>query len=126
MSEKRTFGIQFEEKIVDSTTVLAVSGNIDTDNYQEFESQVSSLLDGGARTLILDLERAPLINSMGVGVIVRAYRQLKDLEGGLVLLSPSPGIRQVLTTLMLEKKLSITTSLEDALRILGPLGGLPD
>ena len=118
MVEQHSYGISFFQDEVEFAAILGVDGNIDTDHYQEFEDKVTAAIGEGRDFLILDLEKAPLINSMGVGVIVRAYRDLRDRGGGLVLLNPSPGIRQVLNTLMLEKKLSITASTEDAIRIL--------
>lgn len=98
--------------------LLECVGEIDTDTYQKFDTQVFAIIDGGINKLVLSLEKTPLINSMGVGVVVRAYKRLKELGGGLVLLNPSSGIRQVLFTLMLEKKLSITATIEDAVKIL--------
>jgi stage II sporulation protein AA (anti-sigma F factor antagonist) len=121
---ERTRGLTFKVSDVkaggDERTIklLDCTGEIDTDTYQKFDAQVFGLIDEGTDRLILGLERTPVINSMGVGVIVRAYKKLKELGGGLVLLNPSSGIRQVLFTLMLEKKLSITATVDDAVKLL--------
>jgi stage II sporulation protein AA (anti-sigma F factor antagonist) len=116
---ERVRGLSF--KVSDArpeVKLLECIGEIDTDTYQKFDAQVFSIIDGGTNKLILSLEKTPVINSMGVGVIVRAYKRLKELGGGLVLLNPSSGIRQVLFTLMLEKKLSITATIDDAVKML--------
>jgi anti-anti-sigma factor len=115
---ERVRGLSFNVSEVKGIKLVECVGDIDTDTYQKFDSQVFSLIDAGSNRLILSLERTPVINSMGVGVIVRAYKKLKELGGGLVLLNPSSGIRQVLFTLMLEKKLSITSTVDDAVKIL--------
>lgn len=114
---ERIRGLNFKVSDVEpGIKLLECLGEIDTDTYQKFDTQVFSIIDGGTSKLILCLEKTPLINSMGVGVVVRAYKRLKELGGGIVLLNPSTGIRQVLFTLMLEKKLSITATLEDAVK----------
>ena len=115
---ERIRGLSFSEKDLNSIKLLECVGEIDTDTYQKFDAQVFSLIDAGAHRLILSLEKTPVINSMGVGVIVRAFKRLKELGGGLVLLNPSSGIRQVLFTLMLEKKLAITATVDDAVKLL--------
>lgn len=115
---ERTRGLSFKVSDLDSIKLLECVGEIDTDTYQKFDAQVFALIDGGTEKLILGLEKTPVINSMGVGVIVRAYKRLKESGGGLVLLNPSSGIRQVLFTLMLEKKLAITATVDDAVKML--------
>lgn len=115
---ERIRGLEFQISDVSNVKVLECIGEIDTDTYQKFDQQLFALIQGDSRYVVLGLEKAPVINSMGVGVVVRAHKRLKELGGGLVLLSPSPGIRQVLYTLMLEKKLTIATSLDDAVRSL--------
>lgn len=116
---ERVRGLSFKVSDVrPEIKLLECIGDIDTDTYQKFDAQVFSIIDGGINKLILSLEKTPVINSMGVGVIVRAYKRLKELGGGLVLLNPSSGIRQVLFTLMLEKKLSITATVDDAVKML--------
>jgi len=115
---ERIRGLSFTVTDIASVKLLDCIGEIDTDTYQKFDTQVFSLIDSGVEKLILGLEKTPVINSMGVGVIVRAYKRLKEMGGGLVLLNPSSGIRQVLFTLMLEKKLAITSTMDDALKLL--------
>jgi stage II sporulation protein AA (anti-sigma F factor antagonist) len=115
---ERIRGLSFSVTDMGQVKLLECVGEIDTDTYQKFDTQIFALIDAGTDKLILGLEKTPVINSMGVGVIVRAYKKLKELGGGLVLLNPSSGIRQVLFTLMLEKKLSITATVDDAVNML--------
>ena len=56
----------------------------------EFEQAVAAALNSGHVYLVLDLSSMPVIDSCGIGAIVNALRNSKELGGDAKLVSPSP------------------------------------
>lgn len=115
---QRGVPLRFEDRWLEGVQFLRIEGSIDVQNYRDFERRMTGVIDEGARDLVLELSSCPFISSMGVGVLVRTYRRLQERGGVLVLLDPSPGIRQVLTTLMLDRRLPIAADDAEATRFI--------
>lgn len=56
----------------------------------QFEQAVAAALNSGHVYLVLDLSSMPVIDSCGIGAIVNALRNSKELGGDAKLVSPSP------------------------------------
>lgn len=71
--------------------VLKVKGALKYgDPVTQFEKAVAATLDSGHIYLVLDLSSMPVIDSCGIGAIVNALRNSKELGGDAKLVSPSP------------------------------------
>lgn len=56
----------------------------------QFDQAVAATLNSGHVYLVLDLSSMPVIDSCGIGAIVNALRNSKELGGDAKLVSPSP------------------------------------
>ena len=61
-------------------TVMHVSGNIDTQSYEQFQAKAEELVDGGARYLLIDLSRTPFVSSAGLRALHHIFNQLRALD----------------------------------------------
>lgn len=61
-------------------TVVQVSGNLDSSTYENFQSEVDSLIDGGARYVLLDLAQAKFISSAGFRAFNNVFNKLRALH----------------------------------------------
>ncbi|RIV41498.1 STAS domain-containing protein [Micromonospora radicis] len=75
-------------------------------------------LDVGG-TVVVDLTRVQVIDSAGLGLLVRAHRDVRDRGGRLCLAAPSRFIRTVLHTMKLAGVFPIFDSHDEALAQLG-------
>lgn len=62
-------------------TILQVSGNTDSASAAAFEEKIMSLIDEGARYLVLDLSKVPYMSSAGLRVLQEAFTKLRTLSG---------------------------------------------
>ncbi|MCA1842697.1 MAG: STAS domain-containing protein [Actinobacteria bacterium] len=86
--------------------VVAVRGEIDLVTAPVlWESLVDLLLD--ADRLVIDLAGTTFIDSTGLGVLVRALKRLRHRGGELVLRSPRPNARKVLSITCLDRVMTI-------------------
>jgi anti-sigma B factor antagonist len=59
------------ERVVDSTYIVSVAGEIDLFTGPPFGTALSGALDAGARQLIVDLSECTFMDSTGIGILVR-------------------------------------------------------
>jgi anti-anti-sigma factor len=114
-------------------TVFHVKGDINTETYQQFQSQAQQAIQSGSRHLLLDLSETPYVSSYGVRAISQVFTWLRDsqneenaavskgLRDGtfksphLKLLKPNPRVLKVLTTSGVDMFLEIYDDLQQAI-----------
>ncbi|MGD8702643.1 MAG: STAS domain-containing protein [Desulfosarcina sp.] len=80
---------------MDGVYILSPSGRLDTSTYLQLEEQVDVVLQETPHTLVFDMEMLEYISSMGVRVIAKAQKTMKDHDGKVVLLNLQPQIQKV-------------------------------
>ncbi|MGH2684121.1 MAG: STAS domain-containing protein [Actinomycetota bacterium] len=73
---------------------LRITGEVDLSNIERFSEEVRGAAHPG-RLLVLDLSRCDYLGSEAIGVLIEAWKQVRD-GGRLVLRSPRPTMRRVL------------------------------
>lgn len=80
---------------MDGVYILSPAGRLDTSTYPILEERVDVVLQENPHTLVFDMERLDYISSMGVRVIAKAQKTMKDYNGRVVLLNLQPQIQKV-------------------------------
>ena len=122
-----------------SVTVMQLTGDLDASNYIEVITKAQEVYDGGVRDLLIDLNKVPYVSSAGLMslhtiVLMFAGQLLKSKETGrpsfrsinpqrdstglqhVKLLSPQPGVEQVLDVVGLKQFFDIYTDLGTAVQ----------
>lgn len=72
---------------VDGITVVDLEGDIDFESgASEFKAVMSREIDAGEHHLVVDLTRVDLMDSTGLGVLVRSEQRLRRLGGSLAVI----------------------------------------
>lgn len=66
---------------------MVVAGELDLATAAELRAAVLRESDGGARSIAIDLNAVPFVDSSGLGTIVACLKHLRELGGELVLVS---------------------------------------
>ncbi|MFD1321342.1 STAS domain-containing protein [Micromonospora sonneratiae] len=103
-------GIEYER----FAAVVRLVGDVDLLVADELRQLLTVALSV-RQLVVLDLARVSLIDSTGLGVLVRAHRDAKQCGGTLCLAAPSRFIRTVLHTMRLESVFPIFENSEHAL-----------
>ncbi|MET7372649.1 STAS domain-containing protein [Micromonospora arida] len=99
---------------LDDVTVVAAGGDVDLDSGDTLRTALRHAADMGGH-VVVDLSRVHLIDSTGLGHLVRAHREARDRGAILCLAAPSRFIRTVLHTMRLDGAFPTFDSREDAL-----------
>lgn len=89
--------VQIVERKTNDITVLELSGNFTWEGDAEFKKQVTTIIDAGARKLILDLACVPYLGGSGLGELISCHTALQKVKGHLKLLHLSPRLLALLT-----------------------------
>lgn len=88
--------MRIDEERAGGALVIAPLGRLDSVSSGELERRVVERIDGGLRTLVLDLSRVEYISSAGLRVLLMAAKRLKEPPAALVLCGMAPAVRGVL------------------------------
>ena len=63
---------------------------------ETFRDVINGLLVRGEKNILIDLSRVPMIDSSGIGALVRSFNAVRQQAGKFKLLSPSKFVRHTL------------------------------
>ena len=95
-------------------TVLTDDGELGADAGEALRAALRGAVSLSG-TVVVDLVRVQVIDSVGLGLLVRAHREVRDRGERLCLAAPSRFIRTVLHTMKLDGVFPIFVSLDEAL-----------
>jgi len=74
---------------------VQLSGRLDTTTYSGLEEQLKGLLQGEAKALRIDMAKLDYISSMGLRVLLYAFKELRKREAHLLMVNLQPQIQKV-------------------------------
>jgi anti-sigma B factor antagonist len=112
--DETTFGV---EVIGDGghVAVVTVFGQADLHTAPELRSAISEATDGGAGALVIDLSEATFIDSMTLGVLLGALKQLRPSGGTVSVVCSDPHIRRIFEITLLDRVFALHETRDAAL-----------
>ena len=86
---------------------LAVEGEIDVSNVEEFGQGVAECLQSSCRVLSMNMAGLTFIDSSGLRVIVETVKKMKEREGELLITHPPAILRRIVEVSGLSEFLGI-------------------
>jgi anti-sigma B factor antagonist len=101
------------------TPVIELEGEVDVYTAPQLKQQMISLLESGSSQMMIDLTKVEYLDSTALGVLIGGLKRMREREGNLSLICPSPRIRRVFEITGLDKIFDIYNSEADAEEALG-------
>lgn len=95
--------------------VLSPQGRLDSINAREFQALVMGHVDGGEKSMIVELSNLDYISSAGIRVMQLASKALKEAGGQFLLCAMGDHISNVFRISGFDRVIAISDTLEDAL-----------
>ncbi|MEH2348275.1 MAG: STAS domain-containing protein [Nostoc sp.] len=73
--------------------VIKLNGNLNATTSQEFRQNITDILEGGARIVLVDFKDVTFMDSSGLGALVLAFKTLRAADTKLVLCSINEQVR---------------------------------
>jgi len=89
--------VQVLEHTYPNVVILELTDRLTLETEADLRDAVRRQLDAGRRHIVLDLARAPYVDSCGLGTMVQAYVSAHRVGGSVKLLNVGQRVRQLLT-----------------------------
>lgn len=99
--------------------VIELEGEVDVYTAPQLKQQMINMLESGARDLVVNLTKVDYLDSTALGVLIGGLKRMREMDGNMVLVCPSPRIRRVFEITGLDKIFDIYNAEEDALEVMG-------
>ena len=93
--------------------VVAPIGSIDAAGHAVFQERVDSVLNQNPDVIIFDMEYADYINSMGIRVLVKTKKAMKQRRGKIMFINLQPPIKKVFEILNALPSLKVFASIAE-------------
>ncbi len=103
-----------KEKLDNGVIMLTVTGFLDAHTFEKLEKTINDLFDEGNYRLVVDLSGLAYISSAGAGVFIGAIGTAQENDGNIILMRPSPNVKEVFDLLGLSQIFSIKNTREEA------------
>lgn len=115
---------KMETRTVESKPpIIELEGEVDVYTAPQLKQQMINLLESGAKELVVDLTKVDYLDSTALGVLIGGLKRMRERDGNMVLVCPSPRIRRVFEITGLDKIFDIFNTAEDAMEVSGREAG---
>ena len=81
-----------KDVVTEGFGIIAAAGYINNEGGQAIADAATELIEGGNRTLLIDLEGTRIINSIGVSILLEIMEKLLEDKGRLAFCNLTPTI----------------------------------
>jgi anti-sigma B factor antagonist len=92
-----------KEKLTGGVILLSVKGFLDAHTFEELEKTINDIFEEGQYKLVVDLSGLDYISSAGAGVFIGAIGTAQENDGNIILMKPSPTVKEVFDLLGLSQ-----------------------
>lgn len=103
-----------KEKLQNGVVLITVKGFLDAYTYEEFEKTINELFEENQYRIVVDLSELQYISSAGAGVFIGAIGTAQENNGNIVILRPTPNVREVFELLGLSQIFTFKETREEA------------
>ena len=100
----------------DNYSVFKLNGRLDSNTAMGFEQKLFECIEDGNQRLILDFKDLDYISSAGLRVILKATKNLKNVDGKLVLCAMQDYVKEVFEISGFDSFLPIVPTFDDAVK----------
>ena len=100
---------------LDNAVVLELKGQLTGGpDAEKFRDLFKALVDEGRKSVIVNLKDVDWISSTGIGIMIRAYKTIREADGQLVLVRVGERTQQIFNVLRLYDVFKIMDTEEQA------------
>lgn len=98
----------------DGYSVVAVVGELDVYTAPALEESLGGLIDDGVSAFAVDLTGVSFLDSTGLGLIIKALKWTREIDGTLKVVADSEKVLKVFRMTGLDSVITITSSVDEA------------
>ena len=103
----------------DGWGLISLVGDADLYSTPSLRDRLLGSIDGGAKTIVVDLTGVTFIDSTMLGVLVQARKRVEESGGRIAIVCHDPNVLRVLSITALDRLFDVYPSADEATRRLG-------
>lgn len=103
-----------DSRVENNKLVITSHGYINNHGGEKISAEASKHIEGGIKTVIIDLNDSKVINSIGISLLIEIIEKLNQVNGKLIFINMDPTVEKTFTIMGLFKFASKADSLEEA------------
>ena len=107
--------LQVNEQRTADTTILALTGRLDSGTAADLTARLRALVAAGQRLLLLDLSQLAYLSSAGFRALLIGAKLAGEAGGSLAVCALSPSVRRLFEVAAFDQVFDIFASQQDAL-----------
>ena len=107
--------MEVTEKKQNGISILGLLGRLDSNTSLDFEKKLFEVIEDGNKSVIVDFAGLDYISSAGIRVMLKTTKDLKRIEGNIVLCALQDYVREVFDIAGFDGYLNIEKNLDDAM-----------
>jgi anti-sigma B factor antagonist len=104
-----------KENAIKGVVIVRLTGYLDAHTFERLEETIGELFGQAHYKIIVDLSHVEYISSAGAGVFIGALSEAHEHKGNIVLMNPTPNVREVFELLGLTQIFMVVDDRESAL-----------
>ncbi len=96
------------------TVIRVEEERVDAHNSGELKDRILKVIEGGAHSLIVDLEKVEFIDSSGLGALLSGYKNANLRSSAFALAGLTPRVRSMFELTRLHRVFDIYAGLQEA------------
>jgi anti-sigma B factor antagonist len=110
-------GFSIETRQVEGAAIVEVSGFLDAHTFEEMENTINNLFNESMFKVIVDLKGVDYISSAGAGVFIGAIGTAQENQGNIILMQPTPNVKEVFDLLGLSQLFLFADDVDSAVKM---------
>ncbi|MFA5795409.1 MAG: STAS domain-containing protein [Candidatus Brocadiia bacterium] len=106
------------QNLPNGIVALNLKGFLDAYTYEQLEQAINNFFDSKIYRLVVDMSGVDYISSAGAGVFIGAIGIAQENRGNIVIIRPTPPVKEVFDLLGLTQIFPVTANMESAIKIL--------
>lgn len=99
--------------------IIELKGEVDVYTAPQLKQRMISLLEHGSRHMVVDLSNVEYLDSTALGVLIGGLKRMREQDGNLALVCPSPRIHRVFEITGLDRIFDMYSSPTEAQEAMG-------
>lgn len=104
------------KNILNNFPAIILEGEVDVYTAPQLKQHLVAILESGTKKLLIDLSLVDYLDSTALGVLIGGLKRIKEVDGNMILICPSPRIHRVFEITGLDKIFLIYQSQADAIQ----------
>lgn len=107
--------MQISTKSKDDVYIIEIFGRMDSISSKDIEAKLNDVIEHNKKKILIDLAAVDYISSVGLRVLLAAFKKQKEREGSIKLASLQPFVRDIFKMTGFDRIFSICLHQEEAI-----------